>query len=257
MRFRAYRVPAADVVPRRAEAWVAPSAGAGWRVDRGSSTGIVSRLLVTDQRAVSRRAAVGGHRAVLVARLPKHLIAAPESQVHACGARRLDVGALVTRPVLVMAHREKDLAIEQLGPLRTPVGVDAGHVAHVVAVCLQPVNGGYFLPENEVLGAGVSADAVARGDRPVIAHLVGSPIAARGGAAAVQAVPAPTIVGVPGRVRRLEDNIMERLIVADNEGDVVLAACRVLTHQMRKVNARDCSGRHRPGGRHDPVARID
>ena len=85
----------------------------GSRVDLG----VRVRLLVGDQRAVRCAGAVDAR---LPARLPEDLVAAEEGQVHAGGARRLDVGALAARPVLVVADREERLVLEQLGA--APIG---------------------------------------------------------------------------------------------------------------------------------------
>ena len=87
------RVLRAVAVGRRAEARVAPGAGPrARRVDLGVGV----RLLVGDERPVP----------VLVARLPEHLVAAEEAEVHAGRARGLHVGPLVAGPVLVMADRQ-------------------------------------------------------------------------------------------------------------------------------------------------------
>ena len=73
---------------------------------------------------------------VLPPRLPEDLVAAEERQVNAGVARRLDVGALVAGPVLVVPDRQKSLVLQDQGA--EAIGVDAGEVADVVAVGLQP-----------------------------------------------------------------------------------------------------------------------
>ena len=108
---------------RRAEPRVAPGAGPlGRRVDLGVGV----RLLVGDERAIRRAAAVD---AGLPARLPEHLVAAEEREVHAGGTCVLDVRALRARPVFVVADGHEYLVLEQLGA--AAVGVDAGGVADV------------------------------------------------------------------------------------------------------------------------------
>ena len=75
----------------------------------------------------------------LPAGLPVDFVAAPEEQVDAGVARRLDIGALVAGPVLVVADRDERLVVLQVvGP--EPVGVDAGDVGDVVSVLLEPVD---------------------------------------------------------------------------------------------------------------------
>ncbi len=92
------------------EAHVAPGAGpVVGRVD----VGIVFRagiqrevrpsLLVADERPVVGVRAVDAR---LVPRLPVDFVPAPEEQVDAGVARRLDIRALVPRPVFVMADRQ-------------------------------------------------------------------------------------------------------------------------------------------------------
>jgi len=58
---------------------------------------------------------------------PKHLVPGHEGQVNARGARRLDIGSLAGRPILVMSNRQEYLAIQQL--CAVAIGVDAGDVS--------------------------------------------------------------------------------------------------------------------------------
>ena len=53
-------------------------------------------------------------------------------------------------PVLVVADRQEDLVVEDLGP--ATVGVDAGEVADVVAVALEPAHHRVLGVEERVLG---------------------------------------------------------------------------------------------------------
>ena len=66
-------------------------------------------------------------------------------------ARRLDVRALVAGPVLVVADRQEDVVLEQLGA--APIGVDARRVADVVAVALEPAHHRILGVEQAVLVA--------------------------------------------------------------------------------------------------------
>src|ERR1700681_1313517 len=115
-----------------------------------------------------------------------------------------------------MAEREKDLVFEKLNR-SAAIGIDSSHVADIVPVGFQPVNRCDLLSKKAILVAGVKTDPVAGGDGPVIADLVGPAIAFVSGPT-VQAVTAPTIVGVPGGVRCLKNNVVQRPVVADNEG---------------------------------------
>src|SRR5450432_3212253 len=133
----------------------------------------------------------------------------------ALSARRLHVFALVAAPVLVMAARDKDFAIGKLLPGSgriEPVGVDPGHVTHVVAIGLQPVDGGDFFPEKKILRAGVNAGAIPGGDGSVVAHLE-SPAVAGGPPAAIKTVAMPSVIGVPGGVAGLKNNVVCGVVV--------------------------------------------
>ena len=74
-------------------------------------------------------------------------------------------------------------------------------VADVVAVGLQPAHHRVLGVEDAILGR-----VAARGERPVVAHLVG----AAGGRAGVEAVAAVGVVGLPGGVRGLEQQVGAR-----------------------------------------------
>ena len=157
------------------------------------------RLLVGDQRAV----------AVLPAGLPEHLVAAEEGEVHAGIAGRLDVRALGARPVLVVADGQEGLVLADLGA--EPVAVDAREVGDVVAVALQPADHRVLAVEEPVL----LRRAPCR-EGPVVGDLVG----ATGRTTDVQAVAAVPVVRLPGRVRRLEQQVGPPVVVADDEEDV-------------------------------------
>ncbi len=136
--------------------------------------------------------------------------------------------------------------LEQLGP--KAVAVDAREVGDVVTVALEPPDHRVLGVEHPVLGPGAT-----RGERPVVAHLVG----AAGGRAGVEGVAAVLVVGLPGGVRGLEEHVGAAVVVADDERDVARSRGAVLTHQLREVDARDRVVRHDPEHGHRPVAAID
>ena len=201
---------------------------------------VLMRLLVRDERAV----------VVLPARLPEDLVAAEEGQVHARVAGAGDVGALGTRPVLVVPGGHEDLVVADQPAVA--VGVDAGLVADVVAVALHPADHRDLGVEDPVLAA---LDA-ARDEGPVVADLGGARgVAARERAALVEAVAAVVVVGLPGRVRRLVVDVRARAVVAHHEDDVALAA--VAADEVGEVDARDGIGRDRPRRGHRPASAVD
>ena len=80
-------------------------------------------------------------------------------------AGRLDVAALLARPVLVVAHRQERLVLEHLGA--AAIRVDAARVADVVPVRLEPADHRILGVEQPVLGR-----VAARRERAVVADLV-------------------------------------------------------------------------------------
>src|SRR5262249_30198034 len=118
-----------------AEARIAPGARPGWRVSWVDGRVGVG-LLVADQGPVRGVAAVD---AVLVARLPKGLVAAEESEVHAGCTCSLDVGTLISRPILVGTDRHVHLMLLESGRAAA-IGVDTAGVRHVVAVGFHPAD---------------------------------------------------------------------------------------------------------------------
>ena len=237
------RILRSAAVGRRAEARIAPGAGpdVGQRIDLGVGV----RFLVADQRGVRRVRCVD---AVFPTGLPEHFVAAEERQIDAGVAGRLDVGPLLARPVFVVTNGDEHLVLEQLGA--AAVGVDAGGIADVVAVSLQEA-------DHRILGAEEVGErgVVARGQRPVVAHLVRA--AHRQIAAVVQAAAAVVVVGLPGRVGGLEQQIGMSVVVADHEDDVAFAEDAVFARQLGDVNARHGRRRNVPRGRDSPVAGVD
>ncbi len=191
----------------------------------------------------------GAVDAVFPAGLPEDLVAAEEGEVDARFARRFHVLALLRRPVLVVAHRQVGLVLEDL--IAAAVGVDTGEVADVVAVALQPADHRVLGVERRVLG-GRAAD----GEGTVVADLV-RPAGRDPRPALVEAVAAVAVVGLPGRVRGLEEQVRVTVVVADDEDDVAAVRRLVFPHELGEIDARDSAGRDRPGGGLRPVAAID
>jgi hypothetical protein len=75
-------------------------------------------------------------------------------------------------------------------------------------------------------------------------------------AAGVEAGAAVAVVGLPGLVRGLEDDVGVARVVADDEDDVA-GAEGVRPHQAGDVDAGDRGRRHLPGRRDGPVAAVD
>ena len=236
----AQRVFRPATVRRWAEAWVAPGSGPGGRrVDLGIRNG----FLVGHERAVGRRRPID---AVLPAGLPEDFIAAEECQVDARISRGLDARPLTARPILVVAHRQEGLVVQQQAA--GAVGVDPAGIAHVISVRLQP-------PHHRVLGVEhpvLPAIHGARVEGAVVAHLVGATYRQP----CVEAVAAIVVVGLPGRVRCLEQHTGRAGVVAHDEHDMAGAAS-VGSDHLGKVDAGGGIGRHRPRSRHRPVAAVD
>src|SRR5690606_1027530 len=207
----------------------------------GIDVGIVPSLLVGDQGLVGRAGAVDARRP---ARFPIDLVATQERKVYACVPRRLDVRALVGGPVFVVPNRQKDLAGEQL--LAGPGSVYSRDVVDVVSILLQPADGRIFRAEDEILRARGEA-AVAGDYGTVVADRAGSSLMAALIDAAIEVVPAPPVVGLPGGVRGLEGDVAWCLVIADDERNHVLSAGTVEPRQQRKINAGDGVRRYPPG----------
>ena len=214
------------------------------------------RVLVGRERPVGRRRAVGAAR--LPARLPEHLVAAEESQADAGVAGCLDVGALRSRPVLVVAAGHDQLVLAQQRAVGVGGDVGLAGVAGVVAVALDE-------PDQLVLGVvEVGAPAVLRDravKRPVVGHreraLVGSRVPRRARRRArVEAVAAVPVVRLPSRIGRPHQQLRRARVVAHNERDLARPA-GVVAHQPSDVDARDRRRRNGPRRRHRPVAAVD
>src|SRR6478735_7644978 len=155
-----------------------------------------------------------------------------------------------------MAARDEQLAKGKLFPCSgrvQPVSVYSGHVADVVTIRFQPTDGGNLYPEKEILRSGVNASAVTGGDGPVVAYLVSTAVAGRA-AAAIKIVAMPSVVGVPGGVARLKNDVVRGFIVTNDKRDMVLTE---RAYQQGDIDPGDCAGRHSPSGGHAPVACVN
>ena len=154
-----------------------------------------------------------------------------------------------------MPDRQEQLVV--FDQVTSPGRVDAGCVRDVIAVALQKADHRVLVGEHPVLPVRGAAGE----ERPVVGDLVGGLVGARvtrwaGHRAAVEAVPAVVVVGLPRRVRGLEQHVGVPAVRPNDERDVTGAAV-VEPHQARHVNAGDSSGRDRPGRGLRPVAAVD
>src|SRR5262245_48629905 len=131
-----------------------------------------------------------------------------------------------------MAHRQKHVAVEELRTI--PRGIYASDVVDAVPVLLQPADRRILHTKDKVLGTCCDS-AATRNDWTVVADGVGSSRVAAVIDAAVEIVPTPPVVGLPGRIGGLKRDVARMLIVTDDEWNHVLAERAVETRQLRKV----------------------
>ena len=140
---------------------------------------------------------------------------------------------------------------------RVLVEVRLGDVAGVVAVLLEEADHLVLgVPEVGVAAVGRegSVPRAVVGNR--VGGLVGLRIAGRAQRRAlVEAVAAIVVVGLPGRVRGLQDHVRVARVIAHDEGNQAVAAS-VVAHEMGDVDARNRRARDRPRGRDAPVAAV-
>src|SRR5215510_1097821 len=108
--------------------------------------------------------------AVLPASLPEHYVATEKRQVDAGVAGGFHVGPLVSRPVFVVAHREKHPVLQKLGA--APVRIDSREVAHVIAVRLDPPHHRVLSVEKPIMRSASRA----RVERAIVTDLIGAPV---------------------------------------------------------------------------------
>ena len=200
------------------------------------------RFLVTDQGAIRRRRSID---TVLPARLPEDLVSAEKRQVQAGVSCSLDIAALLPGPVFVVAVRHEDPMIAQ--QRAAPISIHARRVTDVVAVGLEPT-------QHRVLGIEQPAIRLvaARCERTVVAHRIRTTRRR----AFIEAVSSVIIVGLPGRVGRLEKDIGATGVITNDKHNVARTA-RVATYEACDVDTRNRIGRNRPGSGHGPVAAVD
>jgi hypothetical protein len=148
-----------------------------------------------------------------------------------------------------MTDREEDAVVEDLGA--SAVAVHTREIAHVVAVSLQPPDHRVLGVEDKILGtcgAGVEG--------AIVADLIGT---ARVGAGPshVEAVAAIVVIGLPGRIGRLEQQVGVAVVVADDEDDMARARYPALAHEPGDVDPRRRVSWDRPRRRFAPVAAVD
>ena len=168
--------------------------------------------------------------------------------------RVFDVGPLAPGPVLVVPARDERPMVQQ--QRSAALGVDAGDIAHVVAVGLEESDH-RNLRVRQPVGRGVARSA----ERAVVGDLVrglvpaGVARRARDGAR-VEAVAAVVVVRLPRGVRRLHDDVGVAGLVAHHEGHQRPRSV-VVPHEVGDVDAGDRARGHRPGRRYRPVAAVD
>ena len=106
-------------------------------------------VLVFDDRPVGRMAGVETRCKLDI---PIGLVAAQEGEIDAGVGRSLYVGELRLRPVFVVADIEVGVGIEQQCGIGR--GIDAGDVADIVTVLLEPINRRVLLAKQEIRRAG-------------------------------------------------------------------------------------------------------
>ncbi len=203
-RLRPFRVEGSGIAP-------GPGPDLGERVDLGIGMG----FFVGDQGAVN---AAGAFDAGLPTRFPKDFVAAEKGQVDTGITRGFDVTPLVQRPVFVVTDRKKQPVPQD--PLTTPVAVDSGEIADVVAIGLEEAHAGILGMEHGVDGA-----KMARIERTIVARLVRAGFVSQVAGvleseAAVGAVSTITVVSLPGGIGGLEQDVGVAVVVAHDEVDM-------------------------------------
>ena len=190
----------------RAETRVAPSAGPDGSVGR-IDHGIRQRFLVTDQRAVRRICAID---AWFPAGLPENSVPAKECQVHTGGPGSFNIGALSAGPIFVMPNGHEDFVLRDQRAVA--VGIHAGEITEIVAVCFKPSKHRVF---------GIERPCVQiRHEWPVVTDFV----CAAGRASRIKTVSTVLIVGLPIQVGRLHQNVRMAGVISNDKHDRALVA---------------------------------
>ena len=185
------------------------------------------------------------------------LVPAEEREIDPAGQGGLDIRPLLPGPVLVVAGRHEDLVLLD-GWTHSRAGRRRRRW------CSSRRSRSLQETDHRVLGVHEPARAVVVRPgmpRPVVGHLggalIGLGVAGRAvDRAGVQAVAALGVVGLPGLVGGLEQDVGVARVVAHDERDRLFAA-GVVADQVREIQAGHSVGRHRPRGRHGPVAAVD
>ena len=176
-------------------------------------------------------------------RHPADGVAREEQQVHARVAHRFDASILADVPVFVVADADERLAL-QAAVGREHVAVRA--IGHVVAVLLEPV-GERELERQELAGADRERVVDDAGELRLAAvgaveADVGPGALAPLGMGVDRVVVGPAVVGLPGVVRALKEDV-GRAVVADDEDDVALPVrLGVLVDERREPAEVDAAG---------------
>ncbi len=227
---RVFRVSAADrgwAETRIAEG-TRPLVG---RIDAGAGR---PGLLVGNQGPIRRAVGAVG---IAPTGAPIDLVTAPEHQVDARIARGFDIRPLLTGPVFVMPGINIGLVIEQQAAIA--VDVHTRQVRNIVAVLLQPVDTCIFSAEQVVLRTGIRANPATGRNRPVVTDSIGatSALPRCRTITAVEVCTTPAVIGLPGLVSGLEDDIAVAVVVAHDERDLIFAEGAVLSHELGDINA--------------------
>src|SRR5262245_43752632 len=91
-----------------------------------------------------------------------------------------------------------------------------------------------------------------RVERAVIADLIGAAVRRP----SVEAVPAVAVVRLPGRVRRLEQELRGAAVIAHYEGNVACAGHAVLANEFCDIDPGCGVCRNRPASRLRPIATV-
>ena len=151
-------------------------------------------------------------------------IAREEAHAHTSQDRCLDVAIHLDRPVLVVPDAQEAIGAQQTGAVEMRVGIR--EVAHVVAVCFEPVHEG-VLPQEELAGTDgerLVHDLAVLAIGPVEAHAhTAAPVPLVLAVVIQRELGGPAVVGLPGIVGALEQ-VARLALIADDEDDVALEA---------------------------------
>src|SRR3954453_21715450 len=144
-----------------------------------------------------------GAAGVGVPNLPVAHIGAREEQVDARVARGVQRASLPRSPVLAVSGDDHQPALKQR--TRLSVDIDIGRVRDVVTLTLEEARKWYLPVEHRLApGPGVLIGAIER--RPDAVRRIRVAVRHRAGASAVEAGPAPAVVGLPGVDRGDDEN---------------------------------------------------